>query len=115
MNALTNVQYINNAQGVPAFAVIPLQTFNWLKQKANLADPLETGIPEEVAKRALLNDYSALRAWREHLGLTQAEVAKRLGISQSAYSQQENSQRLRKTTRLKMATALGIHSDQLDF
>lgn len=109
MNALTNVQYINNAQGVPAFAVIPLQTFNWLKQKANLADPLETGIPEEVAKRALLNDYSALRAWREHLGLTQAEVAKRLGISQSAYSQQENSQRLRKTTRLKMATALGIH------
>ncbi len=64
---------------------------------------------------ALLNDYSALRAWREHLGLTQAEVAGRLGISQAAYSQHENSQTLRKSTRIKIATALGINPAQLDF
>lgn len=115
MNALTNIQYINDAQGTPAFAVIPLSTFNWLKQKANIADPLETGIPEAVAKLALLNDYSALRAWREHLGLTQAEVASRLGISQAAYSQHENSQTLRKSTRIKMANALGLRAEQLDF
>lgn len=115
MNALTNIQYINDEQGVPAFAVLPIATLNWLKQKANFADPLETGIPEAVAKLALLNDYSALRAWREHLGLTQTEVASRLGISQAAYSQHENSQTLRKTTRIKMANALGIHPSQLDF
>ena len=115
MNALTNIQYINDEQGVPAFAVLPIATLNWLKQKANFSDPLETGIPEAVAKLALLNDYSALRAWREHLGLTQAEVASRLGISQAAYSQHENSQTLRKTTRIKMANALGIHPSQLDF
>ncbi|EOX4867150.1 TPA: helix-turn-helix domain-containing protein, partial [Haemophilus influenzae] len=54
-------------------------------------------------------------AWREHLGLTQAEVASRLGISQAAYSQHENSQTLRKSTRIKIATALGINSAQLDF
>lgn len=47
---------------MPAFAVLPIATLNWLKQKANFADPLETGIPEAVAKLALLNDYSALRA-----------------------------------------------------
>ena len=51
-------------------------------EKIIFTNPLETGIPEAVAKLALLNDYSALRAWREHLGLTQAEVASRLGISQ---------------------------------
>ncbi|OOR99163.1 transcriptional regulator [Haemophilus paracuniculus] len=115
MNALTDIQYINDAKGEPAFAVMPLSTLNWLKQKANLADPLETGVPEAVAKLALLNDYSALRAWREHLGLTQTEVANRLGISQSAYSQHENSQTLRKNTRIKIANALGIHPNQLDF
>lgn len=48
---------------------------------------LETGVPEAVVKLALLNDYSALRAWRQHLGLTQIE----------------------------MANALGIHPEQLDF
>lgn len=115
MNALTNIQYLNDEQGVPAFAVIPISAFNWLKQQANFADPLETGIPESVAKLALLNDYSALRAWREHLGLTQMEVAHRLGISQAAYSQHENATTLRKTTRVKIANALGIHPAQLDF
>ncbi len=115
MNALTNIQYINNEQGVPTFAVMPIATLNWLKQKANFSDPIETGIPESVAKLALLNDYSALRAWREHLGLTQNEVARRLGISQAAYSQHENSQTLRKSTRIKIATALGINPAQLDF
>lgn len=115
MNALTNIQYINDSQGVPAFAVVPLPTFNWLKKQANLADPLETGVPEPVAKLALLNDYSALRAWREYFGLTQIEIANRLGISQSAYSQHENAAKLRKSTRVKMANALGIHPEQLDF
>ena len=56
-----------------------------------------------------------MRAWREYLGLTQAEVAKRMGISQSAYSQHENAQRLTKATRSKIAIALGIHAAQLDF
>jgi len=54
------------------------------------------------------------RAWREHLGLTQAEVAERLGISQSAYAQQESSARLRKSSREKIAAALGITPAQLD-
>ena len=56
-----------------------------------------------------------IRAWCEHLGLTQAEVASRLGISQAAYSQHENSQTLRKSTRIKMANALGLRAEQLDF
>ena len=35
------------------------------------------------------NDRIIVRAWREHLGLTQGEVSSRMGMSQSAYSQQE--------------------------
>ena len=115
MNALTNVQYLNNEQGLPNFAVVPIATFEWLKQQAGVKSPLETGIPYEVVNLAFDRNFSALRAWREHLGLTQAEVAQRLGISQSAYSQHENAKYLRKKTRLKMALALGINEEQLDF
>ena len=43
------------------------------------------------------------------------EIAKRLGISQPAYAQQENSDRLRKSSREKIAGALGILPEQLDF
>jgi transcriptional regulator with XRE-family HTH domain len=49
------------------------------------------------------------------LGLTQAEIAKRLEISQSAYAQQESSAKLRKSSRAKIAAALGLSAEQLNF
>ena len=72
-------------------------------------------IPHDVVCRALSDDVSPARAWREHLGLTQAETAGRLGMSRSAYAQQEASAHLRKATREKIASALGITAAQLDF
>lgn len=74
MKELTNIQYLNNEEGKPAFAVLPIATLEWLKQKANIKTAIETGIPSAVAGIALDNNYSALRAWREYLGLTQEEV-----------------------------------------
>lgn len=71
-------------------------------------------IPYDVVSRTA-DGAAPLRARREHLGLTQAEVAKRLAIAQSAYAQQENSQRLRKASRDKIAAALGIAGIQLNF
>lgn len=56
-----------------------------------------------------------IRAWREHLQLTQAEIAERLGISQSAYAQQETAERPRKATREKIAKVFGIAPALLDF
>ena len=47
--------------------------------------------------------------------VTQAELAARLGISQSAYAQQESSERLRKSSLERIAAALGITPEQLDF
>jgi transcriptional regulator with XRE-family HTH domain len=41
-------------------------------------------------------------------------MAQRLGISQSAYAQQETSDKVRKATLAKIATALGIGIEQLD-
>lgn len=70
-------------------------------------------IPNAVVDKVINKDMTPIRAWREHLGLTQAEVARRLGISQSAYAQQEAKEPVRKYTREKIAQALGIVPEQL--
>jgi DNA-binding XRE family transcriptional regulator len=109
MNAPTNVQMINGADGKPAFVVIPYAQYVAQYGKDNDL------IPHEIVRRALADDVPPIRAWREHLGVTQIEMAERLGVSQSAYAQQESSARLRKATREKIAAALGITANQLDF
>jgi len=70
-------------------------------------------IPNAVVGKVVYKDMTPIRAWREHLGLTQAEVARRLSISQSAYAQQEAKEPVRKSTREKIAQALGIVPEQL--
>ncbi|MFC5429160.1 helix-turn-helix domain-containing protein [Paraburkholderia denitrificans] len=108
MNARTNVQIIKGPDGAPAFVVIPYAEYMELRQEERDL------IPHEVVS-ATVDGATPLRAWREYLGLTQAEVAMRLGISQSAYAQQEVSEKLRKSSREKIAAALGITNAQLDF
>lgn len=71
-------------------------------------------IPHAVIS-ATVDGATPVRAWREHLGLTQAEVATRLGISLSAYAKQEASERPRKSTLVKIAAALGIKTELIDF
>jgi transcriptional regulator with XRE-family HTH domain len=70
-------------------------------------------IPNAVVNQVINKNMTPIRAWREHLGLTQTEVARRLGISQSAYAQQGAKEPLRKATREKIAKALGIAPEQL--
>lgn len=107
MNAPTNIQILKDAKGKPAFVVIPYSEYLSLsKQNAPT-------IPNAVVDKVINKDMTPIRAWREHLGLTQTEVAHRLGISQSAYAQQEAKEPVRKATREKIAQALGIAAEQL--
>ncbi|CAM5788145.1 hypothetical protein CCAE64S_02120 [Castellaniella caeni] len=107
MNVPTSIQIINSPEGTPAFVVIP-----YAEYMANRAQE-EALIPHDVISRAV-DGATPARAWREHLNLTQAEMAARLGISQSAYAQQEGRERLRKASIEKIAAALGILPTQLD-
>lgn len=92
--------------------VIPFADYQALK----LNEPKsETTIPNHVVNLALDKEISAARAWREYLGLTQAEVAERRNVTQGAYAQLEAKKTLRKSTREKIAAALGILGEQLDF
>ncbi|MGO3868803.1 MAG: helix-turn-helix domain-containing protein [Alcaligenes sp.] len=108
MNARTNIQIINGPDGNPAFVVIPYEEY--------IASQAQDGglIPHAVVS-STIDGATPVRAWREHLGLKQAELAARLGISQSAYAQQESSERLRKSSLERIAAALGITPEQLDF
>ena len=107
MNAPTDIQILKDAKGNPAFAVIPyLQYLRLSKQRGPT-------IPNAVVKKVVNKDMTPIRAWREHLGITQAEVARRLDISQSAYAQQEAKEPVRKSTRERIAKALGIVPEQL--
>ena len=107
MTAATNIQILKDAKGKPAFAVIPYSEYLSLsKQRAPT-------IPNAVVNKVINKDMTPIRAWREHLGLTQSEVARRLGISQSAYAQQEAKEPVRRSTRERIAKALGIVMEQL--
>lgn len=107
MNAPTNIQIINDPNGDPAFVVIPYGEYIANQTKS------EGLIPHSVISNTV-DGATPVRAWREYLGLTQADVAARLGISQSAYAQQENSERLRRASIERIATALRISPEQLD-
>jgi DNA-binding XRE family transcriptional regulator len=71
-------------------------------------------IPNEVVGYMAKQGLGIIAAWRQHLGLSQQEVAERIGISQSAYAQQEQAARPRRETRLKIAAAFGIEPGLLE-
>ena len=72
-------------------------------------------LPDGVAARHLERGIPLIRAWREYLGLTQADLADRLGVTQSAIAQWESPDAYpRRATRAKIAKALGIHVSKLD-
>ena len=94
------------------FAVLPLEQFTALVNRAGAADALT--LPHEVVSRHLVDGVPLVRAWREHLGLTQAELAARMDVSQAQVAQWERADaRPRHATLKKAAAALGIHLRQL--
>ena len=111
----SSVQVILDGCGQAAFAVIPYPEYQALLERAGVAALHEQGmVPHEVVN--LMFDgsgMSAARAWREHLGLTQVEVADRMGISQAALAQMEAAKRPRKASRAKLAEAMALTPEQL--
>jgi DNA-binding XRE family transcriptional regulator len=115
MNTLTHpsfVQILNDRAGRPEYVVLPVDQYHALVRSKNYEEP---GIPAQVVNLVFDNNYSPTRAWRCHLELTQAEVAKRMGITQPAYSHLETTKTIRKSSRIKIAKALNIDESQLDF
>lgn len=108
MNAPTRFQTIVGDDGKPLFVVVPYEDFQRM-----CPESLPAGVPNAIVNRVFDAGISPMAAWREHLRLTQGEVAARLGISQSAYAQMEAGKRPRKATLKKVAEAMGLEVEQL--
>ena len=115
MNGPTEVQTLWR-DGEPAFAVVPWSEYQRLvgAEPSRPRVPEAGAVPHEVMKFHVQEGLTLRRAWREYLGLTQAEVADRLGITQPALSQLESERaRPRRATLQRLANALGIALEQL--
>lgn len=94
--------------------------------KRNVLDPSPAGphhrlavghnpLPLAVVNLKTGNDWSLIRAWREHLNITTADMAARLGVDHSIYIELERPRpRPRQIVLDRISEALGVSPDQLD-
>ena len=96
--------------GKPVAVVVPYDEYlKFIHPELN-----EPMTPHAVVKKMHLDGLSRIQAWREYLGLTQEEVAGRLGMKQSSYQQiEKKSARPRPATLEKIAAAFGIEPSLL--
>jgi DNA-binding XRE family transcriptional regulator len=106
------------ACGKPAFVVLPYREYLELigqPERPAPRIPVDGTIPNEVVQLVITNGWSVIRAWREYLGITQIEMARRLDIRQPTYVGMEAvDAHPRRSTRARIADAMGLHFDQLD-
>jgi len=113
MTAPTEYQTIEY-NGQLAFVLVPWDQFNKVRPLLEVEKALATGIPQEVVEAHVLDGVSMIRAWREYLRITQAELAAKLGVSQAAVAKFEKSSgRPRRATLNQIAAALGLATAQL--
>ncbi|MBI9085435.1 MAG: helix-turn-helix domain-containing protein [Desulfobacterales bacterium] len=114
MTTPTEYQTIEHG-GHPAFVLVPWDDWRRIKPLLDAEKARDNGIPQDVVEAHVLRGESVVKAWREHLGLTQTELADRMGVSQAAVVKYERSDaRLRASTVKKIAVALGLTDEQLD-
>lgn len=107
METLTNYQIITN-KGKPEFIVIPyadaVKKFKLLEEDESILT-----YPHEVIEKNVIEDKSIVRSWREYKNLTQNQIAEKLGITQSAYSQIEKKEaKLKQQTLDKLSKVLNV-------
>lgn len=81
------------------------------KKLTAISNPL----PLAVVNLKTGNDWSLIRAWREHLNISTADMAARLGVDHSIYIELERPRpRPRQVILDRVSEALGVSPDQLD-
>ncbi len=107
---ITEYQIIRGPDGAPLYVLVPWEEY---EETFGGRPDDEVRIPFEVVE-ANLDGESLVKAWREHLKLTQAEVARRMGVSRAALAQMEApGVKNRVSTLKKIALAMGVEWEQL--
>jgi DNA-binding XRE family transcriptional regulator len=112
MNAPTDYQVIEY-NGAPAFVLVPVAQFEAIRPLLE-RQAMRDSIPHAVVEAHIMRGAPMVRAWREHLGLTQARVAERAGMAQAAIARIERGESMpRAATLTKLAAAMGLTVEQL--
>uniref|UniRef100_UPI000B364907 helix-turn-helix transcriptional regulator n=1 Tax=Crenothrix polyspora TaxID=360316 RepID=UPI000B364907 len=96
-----SVQFIEN-NGQPQYAVVPIDIYNDLLEKAELLEDGEAYekaklnddelVPSDVVYR-LVDGENKIKVWREYRQMTQAELATQSGMAQATIAQMEGGKR----------------------
>lgn len=116
-------QYIYDEAGKPQFVVLPVAEYEkllsasdveWESLSIEADEHDDETVPHEVAGIMIEQEVSLQAAWRIHRGLSQHDVARQLGTTQSAISQLERIEsKPQKKTRARLAKLYGCRPEQL--
>lgn len=119
---MAKLQYIHDDSGQPLYVVLPLDEYKRLVRQQEDYEPLpyhadkhdDETVPHEVVSIMLDQDVSLIAAWRIFRGLSQYDVAEKLGTTQSAVSQWEAPHsKPQKKTREKLAVLYRCQPTQM--
>ncbi|MFJ5442466.1 MULTISPECIES: helix-turn-helix transcriptional regulator [Pectobacterium] len=120
---MSKLQFINDVNGKPQFVVLPITEYERLMSDSDagyedipyIADEHDDEtVPNDVVEIMFRDDVSLLAAWRIHRGLSQYDVAEKLGTTQSAVSQWEaKDSRPQRKTREKLAGLYHCRPEQM--
>ncbi len=96
--------------GKPAFVVVPIEDFERIQPMMERRE----AIPNVVVKANVLGGVPMIKAWREHIGMTQEVLAERAGMKQPALARLESGEHTpRASTLQRLADAMGITIEAL--
>jgi DNA-binding XRE family transcriptional regulator len=118
------IQYITNSKGEKLSAIVPMDLFKKLifnSELDELYEYLETerGLSDNVKyPNEVINIFSSKNctmqaAWRLYRGMTQKQVAEKLGITQATVSEFEKSEKPRKDNLERLAQLYKCDPEQL--
>ncbi|MDC9590722.1 helix-turn-helix transcriptional regulator [Xenorhabdus sp. XENO-10] len=121
---MAGIQFITDENGNKQAVVLPIEEYERLLAAVDCDEdyvsiPYIKGsnddetIPHEVISIMVDEGITLHAAWRMYRGISQTEVAEKLGITQAAISQFEKSERPRQATLEKLAALYGCRSTQL--
>ena len=87
----SNITVLRQADGTAQHAILPWQEYQALLRAAE-GHGLEPPIPAEI-RQAIAAGVHPVRAWREHRGLNQGQLAAMIGISRAYLAQIEGGER----------------------
>lgn len=121
---MAGIQFITDENGNKQAVVLPIEEYERLLAAVDRDEDYvsisytkgvndDETIPHEVISIMVDEEITLHAAWRIYRGLSQTEVAEKLGIKQAAVSQFEKSERPRQATLEKLATLYECRPTQL--